>query len=59
MITVLLLVRADIYSFVLRAHPVRGKSHIQRNATGEVATYTCSFKFHAVCFWIRGQPTLQ
>jgi len=50
MITVLLLVRADIYSFVLRAHPVRGKSHIQRNATGEVATYTCSFKFHAVCF---------
>jgi len=24
--------------FVLRAHPVRGESHNQRNATGEVAT---------------------
>jgi len=23
---------------VLRAHPVRGESHIERNATGEVAT---------------------
>ena len=23
---------------ILRAHPVRGESHIQRNATGEVAT---------------------
>jgi len=23
---------------VLRAHPVRGESHIQRNANGEVAT---------------------
>jgi len=29
----------DIYMGVnLRAHPVRGESHIQRNATGEVAT---------------------
>jgi len=27
-----------IYIFVLRAHPVRGESHNQRNATGEVAT---------------------
>jgi len=27
-----------IYIVVLRAHPVRGESHIQRNATGEVAT---------------------
>jgi len=27
-----------IYIIVLRAHPVRGESHIQRNATGEVAT---------------------
>jgi len=26
---------------VLRAHPVRGKSHIQRNATGKVVT-TCT-----------------
>ena len=26
------------YIFVLRAHPVRGESHNQRNATGEVAT---------------------
>jgi len=24
--------------FVLRAHPVRGESRIQRNTTGEVAT---------------------
>jgi len=23
---------------ILRAHPVRGESHIQRNANGEVAT---------------------
>ena len=29
-----------IYSFVLRAHPVRGASHNQRNTTGEVATVT-------------------
>jgi len=31
------------YIFVLRAHPVRGKSHNQRNTTGEVATvaYDC------------------
>ena len=27
-----------ICGVVLRAHPVRGESHIQRNATGEVAT---------------------
>jgi len=27
-----------IYLVVLRAHPVRGESHNQRNATGEVAT---------------------
>jgi len=27
-----------IYIFVLRAHPVRGESHNQRNAAGEVAT---------------------
>ena len=25
--------------FVLRAHPVRGESHIQRNISGEVATH--------------------
>jgi len=25
-----------IHIFVLRAHPVRGESHNQRNATGEV-----------------------
>jgi len=24
--------------FVLRAHPVRGESHNQRNGTGEIAT---------------------
>jgi len=33
----LLLVR-DMYIVVLRAHPVRGESHIQRNATREIAT---------------------
>jgi len=27
-----------IHSVFLHAHPVRGESHIQRNATGEVAT---------------------
>jgi len=27
-----------VYIFVLRAHPVRGESHNQRNTTGEVAT---------------------
>jgi len=27
-----------IYIFVLHAHPARGESHNQRNATGEVAT---------------------
>jgi len=26
------------YIFILRAHPVRGESHNQRNTTGEVAT---------------------
>jgi len=31
-----------IHIFVLRAHPVRGESHNQRNTTGEVATV---FKF--------------
>jgi len=37
-VTLLLLVRATyIYCFSSRAHPVRGESHIQRNATGEVA----------------------
>jgi len=29
-----------IYIVVLRAHPVHGESHIQRNATGEVAIIT-------------------
>jgi len=29
-----------IYIIVLRTHPVRGESHIQRNATGEVAIKT-------------------
>jgi len=39
MTTLLLPVRHHLYmSVVLRAHPVRGKSHIRRNASGEVAT---------------------
>jgi len=29
--------------FVLRAHPVRGESHNQRNTTGEIATGAISF----------------
>jgi len=29
---------------VLRAHPVRGEAHIQRNATGEVATTQIGMK---------------
>ena len=29
---------SHVYTVVLCAHPVRGESHIQRNATGEVAT---------------------
>jgi len=36
--TLLLLVRVTYIIVVLRAHPVRGESHIQRNANGEVAT---------------------
>jgi len=39
-----------IYGVVLRAHPICGKSHIQRNANGEVATillnHTLSCYFH-------------
>jgi len=34
----LLLARAMHIYFLLRAHPVRGELHNQRNATGEVAT---------------------
>jgi len=32
-----------IYIIVLRAHSVRGESHIQRNATGEVATLVVKY----------------
>jgi len=32
------LLAPHIYIFVLRAHPVHGESHNQRNATGEIAT---------------------
>jgi len=39
MIILLLLVRATyICGVILRAHPVRGESHNQRNTNGEVAT---------------------
>ena len=31
-------IQPRIYIFVLRAHPVRGESHNQRNTTGDVAT---------------------
>jgi len=36
---------------VLRAHPVRGESHIQRSASGEVAT-------HPTKFWMIGVEVL-
>jgi len=36
---------------VLRAHPVRGESHIQRNASGEVATT-------GVDRWMQGNSSL-
>ena len=55
-ITQLLLVRATYinYIVVLRPHPVRGESHIQRNAIGEVATtsprlYNESHGSHVLC----------
>jgi len=37
---------------VLRAHPVRGESHIQRNASGEVATTSLPFYYEPIarCF---------
>jgi len=38
MITLLMLVRATYMGVILHADPVRGESHIQRNASGEVAT---------------------
>ena len=41
--------------FVLRAHPVRGESHNQRNITGEVATVeTTTFLVNQVCTCIYG-----
>jgi len=55
MITLLLLVRATyIYGIVLHAHPVRGESHNQRNATGVVATTSPPFynephRSHVLC----------
>jgi len=38
MITLLLFAPRIHIVVVLRAHPVRGKSHIERNANGEFAT---------------------
>jgi len=44
MITLLLLVRVTfMYGVILHIHPVRGESHNQPNATGEVATEAISF----------------
>jgi len=37
-ITLLLLFRTIYMGVILRAHPVRGEPHIQRNANREVAT---------------------
>jgi len=52
-ITLSLLVRAT-YIFALRAHPVRGESHNQRNTTGEFATtsppfYDEPYRSHVLC----------
>ena len=55
MITLLLLVRATyMYGVVLHAHPVRGESYNQRNATGEVPTTSPPFhnephRSHVLC----------
>jgi len=38
-----------VYIAILRAHPVRGESHIQRNATGEVATTSPPFNNEPHC----------
>jgi len=43
-----------MYGVVLHAHPVRGESHIQRNATREVATisppfYNEAHRSHVLC----------
>jgi len=50
LITLLLLVRATyIYIVVLRTHPVRGESQVQRNASGEVATAFSGMSFLPQC----------
>ena len=38
-----------IYIFVLRAHPVRGESHNERNTAGEVATQLIKLHFNWTC----------
>ena len=39
---------------ILRAHPVRGESHIQRNANGDFATVPIrSFFLHCACLRIK------
>jgi len=38
MITLLLLVHALYMDVILRAHPVRGESHIQRNVNRQIGT---------------------
>jgi len=50
-----------IYGVVLRAHPVRGESHNQRNVNGEVATTVNlrNFEYHlefAVLFQVVSSP---
>ena len=52
MITLLLLVRATY--FVLRTHPVRGESRIQRNANRKVATLWSERCF----FYLEGNKTI-
>jgi len=38
-----------IHIFVLRAHPVRGESHNERNTAGEVATQLIKLHFNWTC----------
>jgi len=45
-------------TIVLRAHPVRGESHIQRNATGEVATTSppfCNEPHRSHVLWVKAE----
>jgi len=58
MITLLLLVRSTyMYGVVLHAHPVHGKSHIQRNVNGEVSIPLLSWVIGKVAKMFKGSQT--